>query len=171
MGAIPVNTGLFHYRGGSFHPDRKGEIVVGRSSLYRNPREFLGKDTYSALVLLGLEGQKGRTYEIDNVVEHVKKIRGAQTSEGPGDPGDPGASFILQRGLYRHKPPGKKARIVEEDSVRIIILHLTDTTVKEFQEEILRLAESLAEEFDQAEVIVDFQKSGVTQEVVRITTD
>lgn len=162
MTAINVNTGPFTYEKGTFEPEGALEYIG------ENPATPYGKGVYSALMLIGLSGQKGEEFEPEDVVELVKVVRADQTAdpEDETDPGDPSASFILQRGLYRHK---KKREVVEEDSLRVIILHLTDEDRDEFKENILAMAEELANEFDQEEVIVEFQNKGVTDEVFGVT--
>lgn len=161
MAVVPCNTGLFTYR----YRDRHGAFRPARGTLCPHGGNNRKVDwessdgTYAGLVLVGLESPSGRSYNIEDVVEIVKRVRVAQT-------GDPSASLISQRGLYKHKADGK---IVEEDSVRIILLHLTDETRAEFKENIVKLAETLARELQQEEVIVELQNRGVTENVLGVT--
>lgn len=166
---LNVNTGPFVYENGSFTPAPKYGIVGNKNALYEtNPRTAYGKPL-AGLIVMGLTDRANHAinHSLDEVVELVKNVRIQQTSESeaPGDGGDPGSTFILQRGLFRHRT----GEIIDEESVRIIILHLTDETSDEFREHLLKLAETMCEKFNQDELIVEFQKGGVTEDVVGVT--
>jgi hypothetical protein len=151
---VPVNTGNFFFEKGAFYPDNQG-ILVGDNPI---TRESYGTGAYAGLIIIGLSGQDGEKFKLEDMVSIVGDIRMEQA-------GDPGASFIAQKGLFKHKITGKR---VEEDSVRIIILNLTGESDEEFKENILSLADELAERFNQEAVIVEFQRKGVTEEVTGI---
>ncbi len=161
----PCNTGFFSYRYNDGRNNRQGSFRPSAGSIreHGSDNKRVGwasqEGTYSALILVGLESPSGRSYDVEDVVDIVKRVRDRQT-------GDPSASLISQRGLYKHKEGGQ---VVEEDSVRIIILHLTDETKQAFREHIVELAETLARQLQQEEVIVEFQNRGVTDEVMGIT--
>jgi len=154
---LNVDTGEFAFSKGRFIPERgAGLIFVGKSrELYhRNPIVEYEK-AYSALLIVGLRGNSGVSFSIDEVRSVVRQLRMEQA-------GDPGASFIMQKGLYLHRD---KKQVIEENSVRVIILLLTGETQKEFQDNIFRLGEELARVFDQEEVLVEFQDRGVHEKV------
>lgn len=160
MPTVNVNIGLFTCEAGTFYPDR-GVFYNGDPAVVQyNPAHPYGADTYSALLIVGLAGQAGEKYTPKEIVEWVKNYRVAQV-------GDPGASFIFQKGVYRHKRTGK---VVDEDSVRVIILNLAENESRdEFRRNILAMSEAIRSDFNQEEVILEFQRRGVTLEVFGIT--
>lgn len=158
MTRLNVNIGPFAFNGGAFVPTGRVQGLGGGGLGGLGRETSYGSGVYSALVIVGLEGIAGEEFTENDVVEIVRTIRIEQA-------GDPGASFLHQRGLYKHKETGQ---IVEENSVRIIILNITGESDEEFRANMVALAEALREEFNQREVIVEFQMRGVTQEVVGI---
>ena len=161
---INADLGKRHYRnGGGFLPHR-GSVTAYN----HNPREKWDVADRAALILVGLADETGKTVWSEGaVVETVKDMRLDQI-------GDAGASFILQRGLYTHAPKkGSERETVDETSVRAIILN-TDTERepnKEFEENILNIAQELANDLRQETVIVEFQKRGVTDSVYGVYKD
>ena len=156
---LNVNTGPSAWPGGCFVPHRGARrAYVGIDLGRRNPWELQDAPLYSGLIILGLEGRTKRT-KIDRrkVVEYVREIRTAQAKKFV-------PRFILQRGLYR----SQKGDDVEEESVRIIILHLTKEPREKFKVNILRLTESMAARFGKDELFVEFQLGGVARESYRV---
>jgi len=153
---IHANIGPFYCKGGSFVPDKGTIMFEGNPP----PREHLsyGKGAYSGLIIVGLNRRDGDKNNIEDIIATVRDTRIAQVD-------DPGSSFISQKGLYKHKVTGET---VSEESVRVIIMLLTDETPEEFRENVLVLAEDLADKFDQEEVIVEFQDRGVTDFVIGV---
>lgn len=152
---LNVNTGVFSGKPGTFQPARGGVNVVGAR---QNPRVDYGRGTLSALLLVGLSSPSGATFTIEDIVAAGRDTRVDQI-------GDPGASFLTQKGLYLHRVTGK---VVEEDSVRVIIVHLeglTGETAPQFKDHIQALAEVLRADFDQDSIVVEIQNRGVTEEV------
>lgn len=176
---IPCNTGKFQCRTPrgpvEFHPH--GGVTQHGSPLSSRTRgRSVGwtaeGGVYSALVLVGLSvdgvaksklpvrlrSMRKPHYSSADVVKVVKAIRAEQA-------GDPSSSFILQKGVYKHKSSGE---VITEDSVRIILLHLTEESKQDFRAHVIALAEELCERLHQEEVIVEFQDAGVTKEVLGI---
>ena len=82
--------------------------------------------------------------------------------------GDPGASFLSQRGLYRHDAGG----IVDEPGAQVVIINVErvmpngkkiSVSPRRFEKDVERLSEDIATTFDQESVIVEIQKNGITQ--------
>lgn len=153
--------------GGSFTPKGKLECH-GDKSVLENPRRWESEtDIYSARIIVGFRPQDAPPgFEVRNVgqkendlVALVKKIRIAQV-------GDPGATFLEQRGLYRHVKSGE---VVDEPGAQVIIFNTTKgVTPRQFERQVEILAEIIAEAFDQEEVIVEIQKNGISQKVFGI---
>ena len=162
MAVIRANPGLFTYRnskgGGSFVPEAGAKLyVVGQ-----NPESWrsTGADTLAARLLVGFNVGIHPTWKLDDVVRIVKRVRRKK----------PGASFVLQRGLYRHRRKIKgKRRLVEEDGVQLIIVDLWATPQQRWEAQTISLAETLARELKQEEVVVEIQRGGVTQNVIGVT--
>lgn len=160
MPAINVNLGIFRCNAGTFYPDRGIAYSGDPTVIHYNPAHPYESDTYSALLIVGLSGQAGEKFSLKRIIEWVKQYRIAQV-------GDPGSSFVLQKGVYRHRRTGQ---IIDESSVRIIILNLAENESEdEFRNNILAMAEALRSDFNQEEVILEYQRRGVTTEVFGIT--
>ena len=159
---LNMNTGKFYYKHGSFSPDKGTLTEVGRIREL-NPAHDYGKKTYGAAIIIGLTDRAGVERLPKDLINAVRDIRLDQI-------GDPGASFMFQRGLFKHRSTGT---IVEEDSVRVLILNLDseqEPTAK-FRQNILAMGEKLREDFDQEEIIVEFQDGGVQDGVYGIKED
>lgn len=151
---INVNTGRFQSRGYLFNP--KGGLRFHGPK--RNPVDDLGEGVYSGLIIVGLEGRDDEKYTLKDVIEIVKEVREEQA-------GDPGSSFLSQKGLFKDPNTGK---VFDENSIRIILLHLTKESKRKFKENILDLAELLRESLNQQTVIVEFQNKGVTERIYAV---
>lgn len=95
-------------------------------------------------------------------MEIVREIRTEQV-------GNPGSTFLLQKGIYAHAAGGP---VIEEDGAQVIILNLPDygTEPPAFRKQIVKLAEDMARQLQQEEVIVEFQKGGVTERTMGVGT-
>lgn len=129
-----------------------------------NPSKDLPSSLWSARLFIGLSQQargrrKARKHTVAAVVKIVKSVR---TNQGI----DPDSSFISQRGLYTNRDQD----IISEKSVQVVILSIFGEKVKEFQANIIEVAEVLAQKLGQDEVIVEFQRSGVSKRFVSVTT-
>lgn len=152
--------------GGSFAPSGKLECH-GDASVLSNPRRWESEaDTWSARVIVGFRPRDAppdlkvdARQKEDLLVRLVRQTREAQV-------GDPGATFLTQRGLYRHVESGE---VVDEPGMQVILINTTEgVTPKQFERQVEDLAELVADKFDQEEVIVEIQKNGVSQQVFGI---
>ena len=157
MGVLHANPGPFSYRGpegryGSFRPSGS-RIRVGR--VYQPNSWFSEKPVLAARILVGFNVGEKPTWTLEDVVAIVKSVRTEESK--------PDASFVAQRGFYRHKVTNK---LVEEDGAQVIIVDILGMSYREFVLEMVWLAKIIARELRQEEVIVDIQKDGVTQKVI-----
>jgi hypothetical protein len=98
---------------------------------------------------------------MDDVVAIVRRVRDEQV-------GSPDSTFLYQRGLYTSKK--HKGAVEDEEGTQIIVLNLPEFGAKhsEFRQQMLDLAEVLATELEQEEVIVEIQKGGISKETVGV---
>ena len=155
--------------GGSFTPSGKLECHGDRAILV-NPRRWESEaDTWSARIIVGFRPkdappslrltERDAKEKEDLLVRLVRLTREAQV-------GDPGATFLTQRGLYRHVESGE---VVDEPGMQVILINTAEgVTPKQFERQVEDLAELIADKFDQEEVIVEIQKNGVSQQVFGI---
>jgi hypothetical protein len=148
-----TNPGTFRYRNGSFKP--KGKLhEVGE--MRQNPAAWRSKDTLSARLFVGFNVDDKPTYSLDDLIELVGEYREHQKKAG--------ASFLAQTGIYQHK----NGPIVEEEGAQVIIIDVWDTPEDAFADEMIDLAETIAEDMQQEEVVVEIQKNGITTEVLGV---
>jgi hypothetical protein len=166
MVAFRANPGVFTWRapngrGGSFQPQGK-VVFVGDKELLdfqKNPETWESADTLSSRIIVGLNVGGDPRWKIEDVISVVRDIRERIHDK-------PGATFIAQKGVYRHRESGE---VVEEDGVQVIIIDLWATPEKAFRAEMVSLGEELAGQLQQEEVIVEIQKNGVTQTTIGVT--
>lgn len=148
-----TNPGPFRYRNGSFRP--RGRLrEVGK--MRHNPAAWSSKDTLSARLFVGFNVDDKPTYSLQDLIELVGDFREHQNKAG--------ASFLAQTGIYQHK----NGPVVEEEGAQVIIIDVWDTPEKAFVDEMIALAEAVAQDMDQEEVVVEIQRNGVTTEVLGV---
>lgn len=166
---INANTRVFSWShksgGGSFSPSGR-RTVVGDAALLSNPRRWEAEgDTFAARIIVGFRPKdapadfrltRSATDAIEDLVVGI--VRDMRT----GQVGDPGATFLSQRGLYKHAERGE---VVDEPGMQVVLINTTGATAKQFERDAEDIAERLAVALDQEEVIVEIQKNGVTQTV------
>jgi hypothetical protein len=118
-----------------------------------NPATRFKKGSRAARLFVGLNVGKKPRWNVNDVVRIVKRVRREQT-------GSVGASFLTQRGLY-----SSGRSIVNEKSVQVVILDEQALGARKWKDQIVELAEALAEELKQEVVIVELQKSGIVDDV------
>jgi hypothetical protein len=124
----------------------------------RNPIDRIGDGGYAARIFVGLNVGKETKWTIDDVIRIVVKTRKAQKRV-------PDASIIAQSGIYQDKT----GDLVVEPSVQIVIIDLAGTPKAAFLKEMKRLAELLRKQLQQETVILEIQKSGVSEDVYSVT--
>lgn len=138
----------------------KGKVIChdDEATAGEATRTRYGKGGFSARIFVGLNvGEEGK-YTVDDVVKAIVEIRKEQ---GAG----PDASILTQKGIYEDK----KSRTIIEDSVQIIIIDLAGLDQEVFTEQMLDLAETMLDRFEQETVIVEIQKRGVVTDVYGVT--
>ena len=156
-------------RGGSFTPQGRLTVHGDRRTL-SNPRRWESRDTYSARVVVGFlpagaePGTKMSAAETERRMEQlvtvVRRVREQQV-------GDPGATFLAQRGLYRHAESGV---VVDEPGAQVILFNTQGSTPAAFERQVEELAEEVARRLEQEEVIVEIQRNGISQKVFGVGT-
>lgn len=137
---------------GYFNP----QGALERHGVQPNPRTWSGeKAVWSARVIVGFARRGKKPATMNMLVRIVKRVRTQQT-------GDPSATFLTQRGLYRHNDTGE---IVDEPGAQVVLIDTHDTPPRTFEKHAEEIAETIARELEQAEVIVEIQKNGVSQSV------
>lgn len=112
----------------------------------------------SARIFVGLSVGQTPRYTIKQVVDAVIEIRKSQKQR-------PDATFLAQKGIYTE---GQDEKLVEEDSVQIIIIDVFGTPEDKFIEQMTDMGEKLRARFEQKEVILEVQNKGVVQAVYGI---
>lgn len=157
---LRLNPGSFACRSARFNP--KGEVTYygdfSQISRRTNPERWRSKDTLASRIFVGFNVQDAPTYGIDDLVELVGGLR--------REAGKPNATFMAQKGIYQHH--GDSRHIVQEDGAQIIIIDTWDTPVDVFTDEMISLAEEIATQMEQEEVIVEIQRNGISMEVIGV---
>lgn len=153
---IPVNNRPLFWRNGSFRPQGPLELV-GKPRLALNDNPFNWEDsgpTWGARVIVGFNRRGRRAVTMNQLVRLVRRIRLEQV-------GDPAATFVAQRGLYRHGT----GEIVDEPGAQVILINTPNlgTTPAQFEKQVEKLSEDIATELGQDEVIVEIQENGFTR--------
>lgn len=131
----------------------------GTRALLANPRLWAGPPAQAARLFVGLNVGEDPVWGIRDVIEVVSAERMQQT-------GDPSASFVAQKGIFKHAAGGG---IVEEDSVQVIIFNLDDSiTPAAFEGQMVDLATRLAHTLQQELVIVEMQLAGKAEKTIGV---
>lgn len=140
---------------------RNGKVPQGwfrpTGALRPNRVRWSGEPAQAARIIVGFNIGDEPHWTMKEVMRMVREIRAEQGAA-------PAASFVFQKGIYAHDDGG----IVEEDGAQIIVLNLTEQSQKDFKRDIERMAEKLARDMKQEEVIVEFQNSGITTETLGV---
>ena len=147
--------GPSHLIRGTSEPARSGAHGGREDSV-----EDWGPGGLAARIFVGLNVGDKPTYTIEDVVNATKQIRREQGSL-------PDATFIAQKGLYT-EPEARGGRVIDENSVQIIIFDTEGLLLEAFSAKIVQLARALRERFHQDSVIVELQEAGISQKVLNI---
>jgi len=154
MPKFDIDHRALHWNGGSFTPSTDTAIVYGEA-LEPNPelRDY-GKVTWSARLIVGFKRRGKKAATLNQLVKIVRETRTKQT-------GNPSSTFLMQRGIYRHDDSGE---VVDEPGAQVLIINM-GASQKDFEKQMTELAEVIAVKLDQAEVIVEIQRNGVSKRV------
>jgi hypothetical protein len=154
MSHYPCNAGVKQWGGpwaGEFIP--AGPLdVLGSTDLGEIVDTY--KKTISGRIIVGFNVGLTPRWTINDLIPIVREVRMQQTS-------DPGATFLLQQGLYRHSEGKLKGKIAEETGAQVIIINLSGASQREFEDQMVQLAEIIAARLHQETVIVDIQVNGI----------
>ncbi len=141
---------------GMFTPNGRRKLH-GKKGYEKNAERWRsGSDTWAARLFVGFNVGQDTVFEMADLVAIVRRVREDQT-------GDPSSTFLSQHGIYRHQ----SGEVVEEPGAQVIIINMGATPAK-FENDMTALAEVIAEEMDQEEVVVELQRGGVVQHVIGI---
>lgn len=150
----------FRHRGVQFVPNGDVYAIGDPAKLQYNPVERQDVIPLTARFFVGLSvGERG-TYTVDDVVRITKRVRKSQGES-------PDASFLLQRGIYTDQ----QNRIIEEDSVQVVIFAFDASGKREFERDMIELANQYIGDLQQETVYVEMQESGVPYTVLKVTPD
>lgn len=159
MRTFRVNIGPFDAGTGFF----RGYGKIREHGARMNPAARIGKRgkhiVLAARLFVGLSVHEKPKWSVKDVVDVVRDVREAQT-------GDPSASFLSQRGIYKHQSGN---RIIDEKSVQVIVLDRAGVGRKKFEKQIIQLGEELARRLKQETVVGELQVNGVTKDAWFIT--
>lgn len=155
---IPANVGRHHWRSpdgrtvGNFKPN--GAVrSCGCGHAVQNPAAWESDEApLAARIFVGFNVGPRTVWNIEDLIRLVRRVREAQ-----GHKAD--ASFLAQRGIYTSSVDGS---VVEEPGAQVILLDLEGSSQKDFQGEMVSLAEIIATELEQEAVILELQKGGLT---------
>ena len=141
---------------------RNGKLPSGwfrpTGALRPNRVRWSSEPAQAARIIVGFNVGAEPHWSMNDLIGMVREIREEQGAE-------PAASFLFQRGIYAHEGGGP---VVEEDGAQVIVLNLSGQHPDDFKKDIERMAEKLAREMQQEEVIVEFQKAGIPTETLGI---
>jgi hypothetical protein len=142
---------------GSFQPN--GRKRVAGMGYQRNKKTWeAGAETWSARLFVGFNVGAETVWDMPDLIDTVRRVREQQT-------GDPSSSFVYQRGIYRHR----SGEVVEEPGAQVIIINTSGATPAEWEEQMVALGESIADDLDQEEVVVELQRNGIVQRVFGVS--
>jgi hypothetical protein len=162
MPAYPFNPQALHWnpprpnRAGSFYPT--GRLTQHGKPYVRNPRGWSATKTLSARVVVGFNVGTDPTYTMEDLIPIVRRIREEQI-------GNPSSTYVAQKGIYKHHGNGPT---VEEDGAQVFIINTDGATMEEFVDQMEVMAEEIASELQQEEVILEIQENGISLETMGV---
>lgn len=138
---------------GCFRPSGQKHYLGNPDAFEQNPRRWESEgDTYAARIFVGFNVGGEPRWDLDDLVALVRREREAQ-----GHP--PDASFVAQKGIYQSRRTGD---VIEEDGAQVILIDMQGLSQKHFQSDMEKLAEAIAAELEQEEVVLEIQKNGIS---------
>ena len=172
--AIPLNPDRpVSWPGGAFIPagplyyvgDLRSVDVRSRSNpILRDSegREVRHPAGASARLMVGFNVQGTTRWTLDDLIPIVEEVRNRQTRT-------PDATFLLTRGLYRYTAGPREGQVERgEPGAQVIIIDVDGLTHKQFEDEMVELAEIIAARFDQEKVYVEMLRAGQPHETVAV---
>jgi hypothetical protein len=167
MAYIPCNTRACRWNGGSFRPT--GKLLTLNTGAAVNPAVLQSKrDLWSARLFVGFNVRGKPRWTVDDLVDMVfaaRKKQCAKRKKRADKQACMAATVLVQKGIFE----GKRGRAEVEDSAQVIILHIDGSSIETFRREMLSLAGTLAKKMQQEQVLVEFQKNGMTEQFWNVT--
>ena len=137
---------------GSFEP--QGPIVAHGSEAPWPSRVL------AARFVIGFEQVADPDAALDQMIQVARDVRATQA---------PGTEPLLvaQGGFYRHRDPAGQYRA--EAGGQIVLIDAAATSRKQFETEMIELAEAIARRFAQPLVVLEIQQDAVTQVVHHVS--
>ncbi len=160
MTAYPFNPDTFHWNAphphasGSFRPHGRLE----HHGAHPNPNLWEAEQTIAARLIVGFSVGDVPTWSLDDLIPLVRELRESQV-------GDPSATFVAQKGIYRHRDG---SGVVTEDGAQIFLINLSGASLAEFTGQMVALAEEICRRFQQESVIVEIQVNGISQKTIGV---
>lgn len=132
--------------------------VVGRRP---DPGRLASGDTWAARLFVSLNVGSGAVHDLDTLVEVVRRVREMQL--------DGRASFFHQLGRLQHNR--RSGAHVEEPGAQVIVCSDPDDPPEVFQRDMFVMAEIISGQMDQAPVVVEYQRNGMFQRMMGITSE
>ena len=161
MPVYPFDPSTFHWNaphphpGGSFRPTGRLE----QHGPLHNPNLWEADETIAARLIVGFSVGDVPTWTMDDLIPLVQRIRERQA-------GDPSASFVAQKGIYKHRDASKG--VVHEDGAQIFIVNTSGASLAAFRKEMVELAEEICVALQQEAVIVEIQVNGVSHKTMGV---
>ncbi|MCA9678473.1 MAG: hypothetical protein H6709_19315 [Kofleriaceae bacterium] len=158
MPVLPCNPGPCSWggpHGGSFWPRGKlrhqGALPSSTAPIPDAP--------LAARLFVGLGDGREPARSTDDLVQIVVRVWAAQV-------GEPSPSLVAQEGMYQHGDPSR-GRVVEPGA-QIILINTSDLSARDFEQQVVQLAEAVAADLAQPMVIVELQRSGIMQKMIGV---
>lgn len=140
-----------------FIPEGPSYMIGVAEGMAPNPIKKTVEGQLGARLFVGLSvGQRAR-WSIDDVIRITRRVRQRQT-------GDPSSTFIAQKGIFK----GRGDKVVEEDSVQIMILYFGKKPAQ-FEKHMEQLALELVKKLKQEVVYVEMQRNGIRTSTLEAT--
>ena len=159
MPAFIANPGTFYWkvphkpRGGMFRPN--GRLTY--HGMHINPDHGSSEKTRAGRIIVGFNVGGEPKYGMEDLIRIVKRVRQEQV-------GNPSSTFIAQTGICQHH----SGDVVTEQGAQVIIIDTMSTKRKAFTRQMVELAETIARELEQEEVIVEIQKNGISEVTIGV---
>ena len=140
---------------GRFNPQGKIGFAYPQA-IRKNPHYWASNDDmWSARVFVGFNVGNESKWTMEDLVGFVKPIRERQV-------GKPDMSIVYQKGIYTSERDGKS---VVENSAQIVILNLPDfkTEHKEFEAQMIEMADILIDQMEQETIFINMQLNGISR--------
>jgi hypothetical protein len=163
---IPANLSTIYWRNpitgqtGSFRPSGPIETYTLVDGYEPNPPVTRWRDPgqlmLSARFVVGFNVKSKPTWTVDDLIKVVRSKRSKQHQK-------PDSSFIAQRGIYSG---GRK--LVVEDGAQVVIFNIFKVRDKTFVNQMIAVADEIADKLKQDTVILEIQRGGVVEESMGI---